>query len=209
MCRGDALNSVVDEVFGSAAAQARIYHDLLTGAGIERGLMGPREADRIWERHILNCAALATVMPRDCSVVDVGSGAGLPGVPLSLARPDLHVTLLEPNLRRVTFLHEVVDNLGITRNVDIVRGRAEEHHDIYDVVTARAVGPLKRLIPWILPLMDPHGGQAILLKGSSAQDEIMAVDKLLTSRGLSADVLSVRAHPDAETTTVVRIGREA
>lgn len=207
MCRGDALNDILADVFGEMVPQARQYHDFLAEAGIERGLIGPRERERLWERHILNSAAIADLMPEGSSVVDVGSGAGLPGIPLALARPDLRITLLEPLLRRVNFLTEVVDNLGITSQVEILRRRAEECHESFDVVTGRAVGPLKRLVPWVYGLMAKPGGQAVLLKGGSAPDELKAVDKSLDKLGLRAEILTSRAHSETESTTVVRLRR--
>lgn len=193
------------DIFGDQVEAARAYHRLLATDGIEWGLLGPREGDRLWQRHILNSAALASVMPQGASVVDVGSGAGLPGIPLALVRPDLQVTLLEPLERRVTFLTAAVENLGISDRVRIVRARAEEHKDLYDVVTCRAVGPLKRLLPWCLPLLRPRTGELIALKGASVSDELRTVDKLLTKRKLHATVVSVRAHATTEATTALRI----
>lgn len=213
---------IAREVFGERFAAAENYRQILAGRGIEWGLIGPREVERLWERHILNSVALADLMPEGVSVVDVGSGGGLPGIPLSLARPDLRMTLLEPMQRRCNFLTETVDELGRTlaatveetptpvgraaRAVDIIveRGRAEEHDEVYDIVTCRAVGPLKRLLDWCLPLLAP-GGTLLALKGASAVDELKAVDKSLNKRGLRAEVLSIRAHAAAEPTTAVRI----
>lgn len=215
---------IAREVFGARYPAAQTYHQCLAGRGTEWGLIGPREVDRLWDRHILNSVALADLLPEGVSVVDVGSGAGLPGIPLALARPDLRMTLLEPMLRRCNFLTETVDELGRTlaeavqesdlaveraaRRVDILvdRGRAEEHQETYDIVTCRAVGPLKRLLEWCLPLLAP-GGTLLALKGASAYEEVKAVDKSLAKRGLDAEVLSVRAHPHSEPTTAVRITR--
>jgi 16S rRNA (guanine527-N7)-methyltransferase len=153
---------------------ARRYADHLAGSGVERGLIGPREADRLWDRHILNCAVVAEVVPDGARVVDVGSGAGLPGIPLALARPDISVVLVEPLARRVDWLREVVKDLGLP--VEIERGRAEEpgvraRWEGADVVTARAVAPLARLAGWALPLTRP-GGALVALKGVSAADEV-------------------------------------
>lgn len=217
-------DEIAREVFGVRFAAAENYREILAGRGIEWGLIGPREVERLWERHILNSVALADLMPEGVSVVDVGSGGGLPGIPLALARPDLRMTLLEPMQRRCTFLTETIDELGRTlaetvedtpgpvgraeRAVDILveRGRAEEHDEVYDIVTCRAVGPLKRLLDWCLPLLAP-GGTLLALKGASAADELRAVDKSLTKKGLRAEILSVRAHAEAEPTTAVRITR--
>ncbi len=126
---------------------AERYAELLATDGVVRGLIGPREAPRLWERHLLNCAALAEVLPDGATVCDLGSGAGLPGLVVAIARPDLSVTLVEPLLRRTTFLEEVAAELGL-ESVEVVRGRAEELHGqrTFDVVTSRAVAPLERLL---------------------------------------------------------------
>src|SRR5919202_3232006 len=131
------------EVFGDRLDQASRYVDILLNRGIEWGLVGPREGPRLWERHILNSAALSDLVPQGSSVADVGSGAGLPGIPLAILRPDLRVDLVEPLLRRVTFLTQAVDELGITDRVTVVRARAEDHRGAYDVVVARALAPLE------------------------------------------------------------------
>jgi 16S rRNA (guanine527-N7)-methyltransferase len=160
-------------LFGDRLPLARRYSAHLVGSGVERGLIGPREAHRVWERHILNCAVVAELLPDGARVVDVGSGAGLPGIPLALARPDLSMVLVEPLARRVDWLREVVEDLGLP--VEIERGRAEEsgvraRWEGADVVTARAVAPLARLVGWVLPLARP-GGSLLALKGVSAVDE--------------------------------------
>ncbi|GAB3624233.1 16S rRNA (guanine(527)-N(7))-methyltransferase RsmG [Mariniluteicoccus endophyticus] len=194
------------QVFGDRFELAESYHDLLAGQGIEWGLIGPREVDRLWERHILNSVALAHLMPQGALVCDVGSGAGLPGVPLAIARPDLRMTLLEPLLRRSNFLTDVVDKLGITEHVGVERGRAEDFDGDFDVVTSRAVAPLARLLPWCLDLMGA-GGSLVALKGASVADEVKTVDKFLDRFRLRAEILSVRAHPAVEPTTAVRVTR--
>ena len=137
-----------------------------------RGLIGPREAPRIWDRHLLNCAVLTDVLPDGTDVCDIGSGAGLPGLVLAIRRPDLRVTLVEPLLRRTTFLSEVVERLGLD-NVEVRRGRAEELHGSaeFSVVTSRAVAPLPRLLAWSMPLVR-QGGALVAMKGSSALDEV-------------------------------------
>lgn len=161
---------VAAEVFGVALAAAQTYADLLATEGVARGLIGPREVDRLWERHLLNCAAVSVAVP-DGRVLDVGSGAGLPGVPLALVRPELHITLVEPLLRRATFLGEVCEILGLT-GVDVVRARAEQlPRREADVVVARAVAPLDRLAAWTLPLLRP-GGRLVAMKGRAADDEV-------------------------------------
>jgi 16S rRNA (guanine527-N7)-methyltransferase len=161
-------------VFGDRVDQAAGYVDLLTTHGVERGLIGPREVERLWDRHVLNSAVIGEQIPEGARVVDVGSGAGLPGVPLAIARPDLAIVLLEPMARRVDWLAEVAEKLELP--ITIVRGRAEERSvreqlGGADVVTARAVAPLARLAGWCLPLVRPEG-RLVALKGASAGEEI-------------------------------------
>ena len=151
---------------------AERYAELLATEGVVRGLIGPREAPRLWDRHLLNSAVLAEVMPEGATVADIGTGAGLPGMVLAIARTDLRLTLVEPLLRRTTFLEEVVEELALD-NVEVVRGRAEELHGkrTFDVVTSRAVAPLERLLGWSMPLVSPRGAM-VAMKGSSVEDEI-------------------------------------
>src|SRR5262245_15511206 len=172
-------------VFGERLEAARAYADLLAGAGVERGLIGPREAERLWERHLLNSAAVAELVPREAMVVDVGSGAGLPGIPLVLARPDLRVTLLEPMLRRTEFLREVINELGL--HVEIVRGRAEDRAlgarvGGFDAAVSRAVASLDKLTKWSLPLVRP-GGLLLAMKGERANDEVAKHRRVMTALG--------------------------
>lgn len=180
------------------------YVDILGSTGVAWGVIGPREVDRFWERHILNSAALADLIPQGSRVVDVGSGAGLPGIPLAVLRPDLEMTLLEPLLRRTRFLTEVVDTLGLAPAVSVVRARAEDHRKSYDVVLARAVAPLDRLLGWCDPLRSPTG-TILAIKGRGADDEVRAAAALLRRRKLIATVLSVRATPQSKPATVVRV----
>ncbi|HEY9293589.1 MAG TPA: 16S rRNA (guanine(527)-N(7))-methyltransferase RsmG [Microlunatus sp.] len=180
------------------------YVDILRDRGISWGLIGPRESDRLWDRHVLNSVAMADLIAEGSSLVDVGSGAGLPGIPLAIRRPDLRVTLLEPLLRRYNFLVQAVEELGLDERVAVVRARAEDHDSRYDVVTARAVAPLPRLLTWCLPLLTADG-ELLALKGSSAESEIDQASAVLKKRRLDAVVLSVRAHADAEPTQVVRV----
>jgi 16S rRNA (guanine527-N7)-methyltransferase len=154
------------EHFPERSAEAQAYAEFLKTAGIERGLIGPREAERIWERHILNCIPVSTLMKEGASVIDIGSGAGLPGVVIALARPDLQVTLLEPLQRRVNFLEEAVVGLGI----NVKRGKAEAEKGQYDYVTARAVAPLSKLWAISKHLIKP-GGSLLAMKGEAAQAE--------------------------------------
>ena len=164
-----------EKLFGDRLVLARRFSDHLATSGVERGLIGPREAPRIWDRHVLNCAVVAELMPDGARVVDVGSGAGLPGIPLVLARPDLGMVLVEPLARRVEWLHEVIADLGL--DIHVERGRAEENvvrrrWEGADVVTSRAVAPLHRLAGWCLPLVRP-GGTMLAVKGASAPEEIV------------------------------------
>ena len=164
--------AVVAALFGERVALLERYVDLLAGEGVRRGLLGPRELPRLWSRHVLNCVVVADLLPVGAAVGDLGSGAGLPGIVLALARPDLHVTLIEPLLRRTVFLTEVLDSLGLSRVV-VTRARAEDvaGQVRFDVVTAHAVAPLARLVPWALPLLPP-GGELLALKGRSAEAEL-------------------------------------
>lgn len=194
------------ELFGERYSTICRYADLLGQRGVQWGLIGPREVERLWDRHILNSVAVHGLVPMGTSVADVGSGAGLPGIPLAVLRPDLQVILIEPLLRRSTFLTQAVDELGITPQVRVVRSRAEDHRQTYDVVVSRALAPLPRLISWCAPLRD-SAGVVLALKGSSAGDEVAsaAADGVLRAHRLSAAVLTVRAHATAEPTTVVRL----
>ena len=162
------------ELFGDRLVVAEAYADLLAGPGVERGLLGPREVERIWDRHILNSAAIAELIEPGSRVIDVGSGAGLPGVPLAIARPDLRVTLVEPMLRRTDFLEEVVAILGIP--IAVTRGRAEDagvrtRLAGADTVVSRAVADLAKLTRWGMPLLRP-GGRMLSLKGDRAAEEV-------------------------------------
>jgi 16S rRNA (guanine527-N7)-methyltransferase len=194
-------------VFGDRFADAVRYAGLLADVGVQRGLIGPREVPRLWERHLLNCAVLSEVIDQGVSVCDVGSGAGLPGIPLALIRPDLEITLLEPLLRRTTFLEEVVKLLDLP-NVTVVRGRAEEMVGLLapvDVVTARAVAPLERLAGWGLPLLRPRGEMAVL-KGDTAEEELKAARAALGRLGaVGATVVQVGAGIVDPLSTVVRV----
>jgi 16S rRNA (guanine527-N7)-methyltransferase len=161
-------------IFGERIGLAEKYAALLAGDGVLRGLIGPREADRIWTRHLLNCAVIAELFQPNCRVVDVGSGAGLPGLAVAIARADLHVDLVEPLQRRVDYLIEAVDALGLASQVRVVRGRAEDlvaEVGGADWVCARAVAPLDRLVRWCLPLLADTGRLA-LMKGAGAVDEL-------------------------------------
>lgn len=195
------------KVFGPALPLAQRYVALLAGPGVERGLIGPREPARLWTRHLLNSAALAAFVPADAEVVDVGSGAGLPGIPLALARPDLRVTLLEPMARRVSFLTEVVADLGLA-TVEVRRGRAEDMATgSVDVVVARAVAPLDRLVAMTVPLLR-RGGRLVALKGQGAADEIAAAKSVLAAEP-RATVSLVHSPVGADLATVVIVAVDA
>ena len=197
-------------VFGDELGRATAYADLLATRGLEWGLMGPREVDRIWDRHVLNSVAVAHAIAPGASVVDVGSGAGLPGIPLALARPDLRVTLLEPLLRRANFLTGLVDELGLGDRVEVVRGRAVGpddrdplgHHAQYGVVTSRAVAALPRLLAWCVPLMAPTGS-IVALKGSSAAAEVSDAAGDLARHRLRAEAIAVTTHEGADPTWLI------
>ena len=182
------------------------YAAFLADAGTVRGLIGPREVPRLWDRHILNCAVLADLVPQGATLCDIGSGAGLPGLVVAIRRPDVAVTLVEPLLRRTTFLEEAVASLGL-ENVRVVRARAEEVHGTmeFDVVTSRAVAALDKLLGWSLPLCRP-GGQVLAMKGESAQAEVEEAATVLRRYGASnVDVVRVGEGVVDIPTTVVRV----
>ncbi|MDX2677163.1 16S rRNA (guanine(527)-N(7))-methyltransferase RsmG [Streptomyces soliscabiei] len=198
---------VAREVFGDRFGDAVRYAELLAEAGVQRGLIGPREVPRLWERHILNCAVLSEVVPEGVTVCDVGSGAGLPGIPLALVREDLKITLLEPLLRRTNFLTEVVELLGLD-HVTVERGRAEEvmgKVQPVHVVTARAVAPLDRLAAWGIPLLRPYG-EMLALKGDTAEEELKSASSALNKLGaVSTSILQVGEGVVDPLSTVVRV----
>ncbi len=196
-------------LFGERMALAERYVAWLAGPGIERGVVGPRETARLWERHLLNCAVIGDLVPRDCRVLDVGSGAGLPGIPLVLARPDLTVVLLEPMVRRVTWLEEVIADLRLP--VVVHRGRAGQHEEQvigqdWDVVTARAVAPLGRLTAWCLPLVRT-GGKLLALKGASASEEVARDGGQIRRVGGDLQVVECGGAVVESPTTVVVVTR--
>lgn len=202
-------------VFGAGLDLARRYADLLAGPGVERGLIGPREVDRIWDRHILNSAALAELIEPDARVVDIGSGAGLPGLPIAIARPDIRVSLVEPMLRRSEFLTETVAELGLA--VTVVRGRAEEKgvRNVVggaDVVVSRAVADLEKLTRWSLPLLRPEG-RMLALKGERADAEVAEQGTAMARLGArGVEVMRCGKSylsPPATVVVAVRGGRSA
>ena len=187
-------------VFASRLPLAEAYAHILATDGVLKGLIGPREIPRIWDRHIMNSAVVVPRVPHGATVADIGTGAGLPGIVWAIARPDLRVALVEPLLRRTSFLEEVVRDLGLD-NVTVVRSRAEDVHQTYDVVTARAVAALDKLGRWCLPLVSP-GGVLLALKGRTAQDEVTASTATLHRLGATTIVVATYANGDVPTTVV-------
>lgn len=186
--------------FGPALPRVERYVAWLAGPGVTRGLLGPREVPRLWDRHVLNSVAVSPEVPAGAHVLDVGSGAGLPGIPLALARPDLHVTLVEPLLRRATFLEEVCADLDVPQ-VRVLRARAEDcpRHEA-DVVLARAVAPLDRLARLTLPLLRA-GGVLVALKGRSVRSEVDAAARTLARLGATRWRVVELATPGADEPT--------
>ncbi len=173
----EAEPDTAEGIFGSQIGLARQYAQKLANDSDELGLLGPRELDKIWSRHILNSAVVAELVKPGELVADVGSGAGLPGIPMAIAAPETDFVLIEPMDRRASWLQEVVDELDL-QNVEVVRARAEEvEGGQFDVVTARAVAALEKLLRLCVPLLRP-GGRVIALKGSKAPEEILEAKKL-------------------------------
>ena len=192
------------ELFGARHARLVQFHGLLRQEGVLRGLIGPRETSRLWERHLVNSAAVVPFLPDEGDIVDVGSGAGLPGIVNAIMRPRAQVILVEPRARRTTWLSLVVEELELD-NVDVRRGRADEYHGAFhaDVVTSRAVAPLEKLARWTFPLVR-KGGQLIVLKGRGAEAEIDAAAKVLRKYGATdARVAEAPTLAELEPTRVV------
>jgi len=199
---------VARRAFSSARLSvAEAYAALLATDGVVRGLIGPREAPRLWDRHLVNCALLGELLPEEATVCDIGSGAGLPGLVLAIARPDLRMTLVEPLLRRTTFLDEVVEGLALD-NVEVVRGRAEALHGerTFDVVTSRAVAPLDRLLTWSMPLVAPTGA-LVAMKGTSVADEVESARPELARWGCAEPeiLLLGEGWPEVSPTVALRV----
>lgn len=199
-------DAIADRLYRDNYKTIRQYVDILVSRGVDWGLIGPREIGRLWERHILNSIALESLIPEGCRVADVGSGAGLPGIPLAILRPDLEMILIEPMLRRSNFLTEAIDELGLDDRVSVVRGRAEDADLHVDVVVSRAVAKLATLINWTADLI-VESGSLLALKGQSADDEVVKAKKELSKRRLSAEVLLIRADPASDVTRAVRVRR--
>ncbi len=196
-------------MFGDRLPLAERYAELLATGGVVRGLIGPRETGRLWDRHLLNCAVLEELIPSGATVADIGSGAGLPGLVLAIARPDVYITLVEPLQRRTSFLEEAAAELGVAARV--VRGRADSLHgrEQFDVVTSRAVAPLPKLLDWCLPLVAAHGA-VLALKGSRLSDEIAAAASTLRRWGCDAPTIETLGDGRVSSTaTAVRVVRNA
>ncbi|MDR0343137.1 MAG: 16S rRNA (guanine(527)-N(7))-methyltransferase RsmG [Nocardiopsaceae bacterium] len=201
-----AAPSAARLVFGDRIGQAEAYAGLLAGPGVVRGLIGPREVPRLWDRHILNSAAIAELVPRPSALIDLGSGAGLPGIILALLLPDVSVILLERMARRTEFLRECIQDLGLA-NVEVVEAQAEEAAGRLsaDVVTARAVAPLVRLAPLALALVRP-GGLVLAIKGAGAERELAAARRVLRRlRVRDAGVIAAGGGKVGQAATVVRL----
>lgn len=201
-----ARRSDIEALLGPALARIERFADLLAREGVTRGLIGPREVPRIWDRHLLNSAAVTPFLPDSGRVIDVGSGAGLPGVVLAAMRPDLDVVLLEPMARRTTWLEYVAAELELD-NVTVRRGRAEEMHGLLraEAVTARAVAALDKLVRWCLPLVAP-GGVLLAMKGLRAAEELsVAARAIRRLGGAPGEILDAPSVPGVESTTIVRV----
>ncbi len=199
--QGDAR---LPDFFGDAWPSVEAFHTMLVEEGELRGLIGPREVPRLWERHLLNSAAVVPFLPETGVIVDVGSGAGLPGIVVAAMRPRAEVVLVEPMERRVAWLHDVVDRIGLT-NVQVRRARAQELDGAIeaDVVTARAVASLDKLYRWTAPLVR-EGGAVIVMKGARAADELEAAAKVMRAVGLrEGRVDEVVTIPGTEPTRIV------
>lgn len=204
--RGTSPPDAARIIFGDRLEVVSTYVDMLSDAGVVRGLIGPREVPRLWERHILNCGVVAPALPAGASVADIGSGAGLPGMVWAIARPDVAMTLIEPLLRRTSFLEEVASDLGVD-NVTVLRSRAEDVRTQYDIVTSRAVAALDKLARWSLPLVRP-GGQMWAIKGSSAAEEIReAQSTVRAAKGTNARVTTYGEGVVDTPTTMVMIDK--
>jgi 16S rRNA (guanine527-N7)-methyltransferase len=193
-------------VFGDRLDLAQRFTEILADSGVSHGLIGPREVPRLWERHVLNCAVIHSAIAADQMVIDVGSGAGLPGLALAIARPDLDLHLVEPMLRRTSWLSAATDELGLT-NVRVHRGRAEQFWGVLraPVVTARAVARLSELASWCLPLLLP-GGSLLAIKGLSVNEEVETDRAAMRRLGAIDEVIESygRGIVDQET-TVLRV----
>lgn len=206
---GDASLTVSRETsaaryFPEKQREVLAYADLLATTAIERGLIGPKEGERIWDRHIENCIPLTSLLPGEAATVaDIGSGAGLPGIVLALARPHLKITLVEPLQRRVEFLHEVIDSLPLT-NIEVIRAKSESIKGAYSYLVARAVAPLPRLLETTWHLVKP-GGSLLAIKGASVEHEIAG---LALPKGAFLQLKEINLHdlPPARVVVINKAG---
>jgi 16S rRNA (guanine527-N7)-methyltransferase len=204
--------AVATSVFGDRLALAERFAEQLAGPGLDHGLMGPRELPRLWDRHLLNCAVVTDLLPVGATVVDVGSGAGLPGLVLAIRRADLHVVCVESMARRTEFLMRTADVLGLESQISVKRGRIEDAAVQYELgavdwMTARAVAPLDRLVGWCLPALRP-AGELLALKGATAAAELAEHGKVLTQLGAGeTGVVECGVGLLPEPTRVVRVTR--
>lgn len=197
--------TVAAEIFGAQLPAAAAFAELLCTDAVVRGLIGPREVPRVWDRHLLNCALATPVAVTGATVADVGSGAGLPGIVWAIVRPDLRVTLIEPLSRRTSFLTDAVERLDLGDRVVVARTRAEDDRGAYDIVTSRAVAALDKLARWCLPLTR-RGGAMCAIKGAGARVEVAAAARTLGRLGGGTpEVLTFGAGRVAVPTTVVRV----
>ena len=204
--RGTNPTKAQEQVLGLAFPQLAQYAQILGQEAVLQGLLGPREIDRIWDRHILNCAALNELIPQVKSIIDIGSGAGLPGIVLAIMNPSTHVILVEPMQRRTDFLNDVKKQLNL-ENVEIIRGRAENQKIQAQVVTSRAVAPLNKLLAWSLPLVE-KGGKVLAIKGEKAQSELEEAQKDLNLlKNTTASIKTCGLALDLSV-TVVEISKE-
>ena len=204
--RGTNPTKAQEQALGLAFPQLSQYVQILGQEAVLQGLLGPREIDRIWDRHILNCAALNELIPQAKSIIDIGSGAGLPGIVLAIMNPSTHVILVEPMQRRTDFLNDVKKQLNL-ENVEIIRGRAENQKIQAQVVTSRAVAPLNKLLAWSLPLVE-KGGKVLAIKGEKAQSELEEAQKELNLlKNTTASIKTCGLALDLSV-TVVEISKE-
>lgn len=207
-----AARAALLSLYPFASESLERYVDILATRGLEWGLLGPREGDKLWGRHVANSVALVDVIPEGLTVADVGSGAGLPGLPLAIVRPDLRLVLIEPLQRRVDFLELAVEELELGDRVTVHRGRSEEYSPTddlpptFELVTCRAVAPLGRLLGWTSSLFLPNG-ELVALKGQSAEQEITKAAKVLRQLKATAEVLELSPGSGLEGTRAIRVRR--
>ena len=203
--RGTMPTKSQEQALGPGFTQVSKFADILAQDGVRLGLIGPREVERIWDRHILNCAALTELIEDGQSIIDIGSGAGLPGIVLAILKPNSKVTLIEPMQRRIDFLTQVKADLGLI-NVEIIRGRAEGQKVTAQIVTSRAVAPLDKLLAWSWPLVE-NGGKVLAIKGEKAQEELENAQKVTSFLKDSPATISTCGLALDLSVTVVQISK--